>query len=214
MNKITFNTGRPVTPEGQVITAAEHNDGTVLFHDHSGERGGRITGTFDRSAGITLREFVVKHYEAGDYVPDAKALKLVRAVVPFGQHEFMPDDERAHREELIGEQFEHDGRPILFRGDRYTHARVNFIVNYHVVGRPSIQYTDLIIECESPIHAMATVIREKGKQGARVQAIFIEPTYRLHMNGYDPVADDLRAGPGWSVDSEGLLSAATFQPHR
>jgi hypothetical protein len=44
--------------------------------------------------------------------------------------------------------------------------------------------------------------------------VFIEPTYRRQMNDYDPIADAMRAGPGWFVGPEGELNAATFQPHR
>lgn len=213
-NKITFNTGRPMTREGQVITVAEQTDGTVLFHDHSQKRAGRVLAHFDRNAGATLREFVMKHYDGGDYVPDTKALKLVRQTVPVGQFEFIPSDERASREELIGERFEHDGTPIRFNGEPYVHDAVHYVVNYHVVGQPSYQYTDLVVDCESPIHAMGTVIRDKAKQGANVAVIFIEPTYRRHMLNYDPKNDAMRAGPGWYVGPDGTLKAATFQPHR
>lgn len=214
MNKITFNTGRPMTREGQVITALEQNDGTVLFHDHSQKRAGRILTAFVRSKGQTLREFVLRHYDDGHFVPDTHALRLVRATVPLGQHEFNSADERAHRDELMGERFEHDGTPIKFNSEPYVHDDVHFIVNYHVVGQPSHQYTDLVVDCIDPIHAMAAVIADKAKQGASVAVVFIEPTYRRQMNNYDPINDAMRAGPGWFVNAEGELSQATFQPHR
>lgn len=213
-NKITFNTGRPMSKEGQVITVAEQTDGTVLFHDHSQKRAGRVLTTFVRAHGITLREFVMKHYDDGNYVPDTHALKLVRQTVPVGQFEFTSSDERAHREELMGERFEHDGRPIRFNDEPYVHDDVHYIVNYHVVGQPSYQYTDLVVDCISPVHAMATVLKDKAKQGANVAVIFIEPTYRRHMVDYDPINDAMRAGPGWFVGPEGGLNQATFQPHR
>ena len=213
-NKITFNTGRPMTREGQIITVAEQNDGTVLFHDHSQKRAGRVLTCFQRAKGVTLREFVMKHYDDGDYVPDTHALKLVRQTVPVGQFEYISDDERASRDELVGERFEHDGTPIRFNEQPLVFGDVHYIVNYHVVGQPSNQYTDLVIDCESPTAAMGTVIRDKAKQGANVAVIFIEPTYRRHMLNYDPVNDAMRAGPGWFVGPEGELKVATFQPHR
>lgn len=214
MNKITFNTGRAVSREGQVITAVEHSDATVLFHDHSLSRAGRILTAFQRAKGQTLREFVMRHYDAGDYVPDTHALRLVRAVMPAGQHEYLPEDQRADREELLGERFEHDGMPIQYSGEPYKDAPVHFIVNYHVIGQPSIQYTDLVVDSDSPGHAMATVISDKANKGARVAVVFIEPTYRRHMVDYDRINDRLRAGPGWFVDADGSLNPATFQPHR
>ena len=163
---------------------------------------------------LGLRLWPIEHGLPRNYVPDTHALKLVRQTVPVGQFEYTSSDERAHREELIGERFEHDGTPIRFNEQPYVADDVHFIVNYHVVGQPAHQYTDLVIDCESPIHAMVTVLKDKAKQGARVQVIFIEPTYRRHMNGYDPVNDGLRAGPGWFVGPEGDLNPATFQPHR
>jgi hypothetical protein len=214
MNKITFNTGRAMSREGQIVTVAEHGDGTVLFHDHTLKRAGRILATFDRRAGMTLREFTMRHYDDGGYVPDANALKLVRQTVPVGQFEFISSDERASREELSGERFEHDGTPIKFDGEPFVHGAVHYIVNYHVVGQPSYQYTDLVVDSDSPLHAMMTVVLDKKKQGANVQVIFIEPTYRRDMTDYSPVADALRAGPGWFVGPEGDLNPATFQPHR
>lgn len=214
MNKLTFNTGQPVTKEGQVITIQEHTDGTVLFHDHSSKVAGRITPTYHRAEGSTLREFVMKHYRKGNYMPSAAAEKLVRSTIAFSEHEFVPEDERSPKADLVGEQFEHDGRPIRFSDEPFVDGPVHYIVNYHVVGKPSIQYTDLVVDCQSPVHAMATVIRDKARQGARIQVIFIEPTYRRNMLGYNPVNDHMRAGAGWAVDAEHELSPATFQPHR
>ena len=214
MNKITFNTGRAMSREGQVITAVEHSDGTVLFHDHSLSRAGRILTAFRRVEGQTLREFTMRHYDAGDYVPDTHALRLVRATIPVGQHEYFPEDSRVDRDELIGERFEHDGTRIEYSGQPYRDAPVHFIINYHVVGQPSVQYTDLVVHSEGPIHAMATVIADKAKKGARVAVVFIEPTYRRHMTDYAPINDRLRAGAGWYIDADGGLNPATFQPHR
>ena len=72
----------------------------------------------------------------------------------------------------------------------------------------------LVVDCIGPTYAMATVLKDKAKQGANVAVIFIEPTYRRHMVDYDPINDPMRAGPGWFVGPEGELNRATFQPHR
>lgn len=77
--RITFNTGRTYTPEGQIIIA-EHEGSAVLFRDVSRCVSGRIDliEGFDPVSFSTrdLKEFVMAQYDAGAYTPDMRADQL------------------------------------------------------------------------------------------------------------------------------------------
>lgn len=80
MSKITFNTGRLYTAEGQVITAELHDD-RVLFKDHSRLICGEVVEPYPRPL-TSLDHFVrwVMHrYDSNQYRMSVDAIGLDRA---------------------------------------------------------------------------------------------------------------------------------------
>lgn len=68
---ISWNTGRKYTNDGQIIHARRNSDGTIVFADLSRGIDGEIQGSAMTTATATETEFkafVLKHYDAGDYV--------------------------------------------------------------------------------------------------------------------------------------------------
>jgi len=77
--KITFNTNRLYTTEGQVITA-EYDDMTesAKFNDHSRMIAGYIEYIPMPRSAYDLQELIMHAYDANQYVDDSTSRKLER----------------------------------------------------------------------------------------------------------------------------------------
>lgn len=69
MKPVTFNTGRQYTAEGQIITAAVQEDGSIIFNDHSRGIWGKLAHNEDdlKKSWRSLQQFVLWSYDQGGY---------------------------------------------------------------------------------------------------------------------------------------------------
>lgn len=78
MNVVTFNTGRQYTTEGQIITAAVQEDGSILFNDHSRGIWGKLAHNEEDycDSWKSFQEFVLWSYDLGGYEHSDAASQL------------------------------------------------------------------------------------------------------------------------------------------
>lgn len=84
--KITFNTGRKYTAEGQVITAEyDEEQGVIHFNDHSRMVTGAVQSPTSPKSIYDLARRVMEAYDVHEYrySPESNLLRRCEAVLPY-----------------------------------------------------------------------------------------------------------------------------------
>ena len=80
--RITFNTWRDYSNEGQIITASFNENTTeVLFHDHTRGVAGVFPAPYTPDDGYDFRAMVIDVYDRGRYEESGNARQLVQGRV-------------------------------------------------------------------------------------------------------------------------------------